>query len=135
MFLLGILELKRDMGVITLPPENILCLQMSRCLSLLYFSPHHVTLFDTIPLPLSAPASADSSPVPLVDTSEPSASKSVRDFTYVYTNRQKVHAAEPALADPSLVDDPPQPSASPSELDIIIALHKGKWSCTNHLIS
>ena len=40
----GILELKRDIGVITLPPGNILCLQMSRFLSLFHISPHRILL-------------------------------------------------------------------------------------------
>jgi len=76
-----------------------------------YFSPQHpVTSSEIIHLPLSvslpAPAFIDSSFVPLVDTSELSASKSVRDFKYVYTHHQKVSTSEPVPADPSPVDGP-----------------------------
>jgi len=72
-----------------------------------------------------------------VDTSEPPASKPVRDFRYVYTHHQKVSASEPVSANLSSVDSPPlppQPLASPSTLDVPIALRKGKRSCTNHSI-
>jgi len=78
-----------------------------------------------LPAPLPAPASDDSSPMPLVDTSKPPASKPVRDFRYVYTHRQKVPASELALVDPSPTDGPPQPSASTFDLDSPIALRKG----------
>ena len=84
---------------------------------------------------LPAPAFIDSSFVPLVDTSELSASKSVRDFKYVYTHHQKVSTSEPVPTDPSPVDGPHQPSTSPSDLDIPIALRKGNRSCTGHPIS
>jgi len=140
-FLLGVLELKRNIGVIILPSENIWCLQMSRSLSLSYFSPQYLVIASKIiffPLfvSLPAPASDDSSLVPLVATSEPPASKLVRDFRYVYTHCQKVPVSEPVSVDPSPVDGPPpQPSASPSDLDISIALRKGNWSCANHIIS
>ena len=82
---------------------------------------------------LPAPASADSLSIPLVDTSKLAASKSVRNFRYVYTHCQKVTASELALTDPSLVDDPPpQPSVYSSDLNIPIALCKRNQFCTNH---
>ena len=87
-------------------------------------------------MPLHVPASTDSSPVLLVNTSEPPTSKPVQNFRYVYTHRQKVYPSELAPTAPSPVDGPPlQPSTSPSDLDIIIALRKGKRSCINHPIS
>ena len=43
-FLLDILELKKDIDVITLPPVNILCLQMSYFLSLFHISLHRILL-------------------------------------------------------------------------------------------
>jgi len=57
------------------------------------------------------------------------------DFRYVYTRRQKVPASEPVLVDSSSpVEGPsPQPSAPPYDLNIPIALYKGK-SCIDHLI-
>jgi len=87
-------------------------------------------------VPLPAPAPADSLPVSLVDTSEPHASKSVWDFRYVYTHRQKVLASEPASVNPLPEGGPPpQPLASLSDLDIPNALYKRNRSCTNHPIS
>ena len=72
--------------------------------SIPYFSPQNPVClrnyFSSTVVSLPAPASAASSPVSLVDISEPSASKSVWDFRYVYTHRQKVSASEPAPADP-----------------------------------
>jgi len=69
-----------------------------------FFQQNHVTAFETIPLQLSvllpAPASADSSPMSLVDTSEPPASKPVRDFKCVYTHRQTVPTSEPTPTEP-----------------------------------
>jgi len=63
-------------------------------------------------------------------------SELVWDFRYVYTYRPKVPAFEPILAIPSPVDGlTPTPSASPSDLDVPIALQKSKRSCTDHLIS
>jgi len=74
--------------------------------------------------------------MPPAETKNPPASKPVRDFRYVYTYRPKVPASEHVPANPSLVDGPPPlPSAFPSNLDIPIALRKGKRSCTDHLIS
>ena len=76
------------------------------------------------------------SPMPPAETTDPPASKPVRDFRYVYTHRTKVPASEPVLANPSPVDGPPsQQSTSPFDLDILIALRKGKWSCIDHPIS
>ena len=116
---------------------------MSRFLSLFYISLRRILLlslklflFHCLFMPFPAPAFVDSSPVPHVNTSESLASKLVRDFRYVYTHRQKVPASEPAPANPSPVDGrPPQPSASPFDLNIAIAFRKGKWSCTNYPIS
>jgi len=90
------------------------------------FSPHLVTTSKTIPLPLSvslsAPASADSSPVQLVDTSKPPALKSVRDFRYVYTHRQKVPVSELAPADPCHVECRQTSSAINISLTLISTL-------------
>ena len=107
---------------------------MSCSMSVLYFSPQRLVtdskniplrLSVPLPVPLYAPAPADSSLVPLKDTLEPPASKSIRDFKYVYTHRQKVSASEPTPADLSLEDDHSlQLSASLSDLDIPIALRK-----------
>jgi len=84
---------------------------------------------------LPTPASTVSTPVPPAETKNTPTSKPVRDFRYVYTHRPKVPASEPVLANSSPVDDPPSPSASPSDLDIPIFLQKGKRSCTDHPIS
>jgi len=49
---------------------------------------------------------------------------------------KKVPTSEPVLADSSPVEGPPsQPSAPFFDLDVPIALRKGKWSCTDHPIS
>jgi len=84
---------------------------MSHFLNLFLFLPQHlVTTSKTIALqlsvPLPAPASADSSLVPLVDNSKPPASKPTQNFRYIYTHCQKVPASEPAPADLSPVDGP-----------------------------
>ena len=85
---------------------------------------------------MPAPASDDSSFVPLVDTLKPSASKIIRNFRYIYNHRQKVHTSKPAPADPSPGDGPPlQTSTSPSDLNISITPRKGNRSYTNHHIS
>ena len=84
---------------------------------------------------LPIPAFTVSSPAPLVETSDPPTTKLVQNFKYVYTHRPKVHDSEPVPANPSLVNGPPpSPSVSPSNLDILIALRKGKRSCTDHPI-
>jgi len=69
-------------------------------------------------VPLSAPADADFLPVPPAETTNPTASKPVRNFRYVYTHRPKVPASEPVPPNPSPVDGSPPPSASLSDLDI-----------------
>ena len=52
------------------------------------------------------------------------------------THRQKVPASEPVPATSSTVEgQPPQSSVPFSDFDVSIALHKGKWSCTDHLIT
>jgi len=140
MSLLGILEHIKDIGAIIPPPGNIWCLLMLHSLSQFYISPQvpniiseTVLLSPTAPLPISV--STVSSPIPLVETQDPPAIKPVRDFRYVYTHRLKVPTSEPVPAIPSLVEGlPPPPSASPSDLDILIALRKDKQSCTDHLI-
>jgi len=84
---------------------------------------------------LSTPADTDSLPMLPAKTTDPPASKTIRDFRYVYTYRPKVPAAELVLDNPPLVDGlPTPPSASPSDLDIPIVLRKGRRSCTNHFI-
>ena len=58
-------------------------------------------------------ASTISSSISTVETLASHASKSVRDFGYVYTYRPKVPASKPVPVNPSPVDGPPpQPSAS-----------------------
>jgi len=59
-----------------------------------YFSTQvPVTISETVPPSLSAslptPASIIASPVPPAETTDPPASKPVRDFRYVYTHRQR----------------------------------------------
>jgi len=56
------------------------------------------------------------------------------NFTHVYTHRSKVPALELVPTNPSPVDGSLLPSASSFNLDILITLRKGKWSCTGHLI-
>jgi len=94
----------------------------------------------SLSVPLFTPASTDSSPVPPENTSEPHAStsarESVKDFRIVYTHRQKVSASESVLVNPSPIDGPPtEPSAPPSDLDVLIGLRIGKWSCTDHILN
>jgi len=87
-------------------------------------------------MPLPTSASIVSSPVPPVETSDPPASNPVRDFRYVYTHHPKISASESVLVNPSPIDCPlPLSLASSSYLDILIALRKGKRSCTDHHIS
>ena len=90
-----------------------------------------ITLSSTVPLPI--PVSTVSLPVSPVETQDPPATKPVWDFRYVYTHRPKISASEPVPANPLPVDGPSSPPlASPSDLEIHIALKKGKRSCTNH---
>jgi len=84
---------------------------------------------------LPTPASIVFSLVPPVETPDPPATKLVRDFRYVYTHRPKVLASELVPANPSPIDGHLPPSASLSDLDIPIALRKGKRSCIDHPIS
>ena len=100
-----------------------------------YFSPQSpVTALKSIlllpPIPLPAPAYAPnvSSPVSSEDTIEPTVPKHLWDFRYVYTHRQKVFTSEPVLADSSSkVEEPsPQPLAPPYNLNVLIAVSKGK---------
>jgi len=84
---------------------------------------------------LPTPTSTIASPMPPAETTDPPASKPVRDFRYVYTHSPKVPASKPIPTNPSPVDGPlPPPSASPSDLAILIAFQKGKRSCTDHPI-
>ena len=74
--------------------------------SISYFSPQvPVTISETVPSSLSmllpTLASTVFSPVPLVETPDPPASKSVQGFKYVYTHRPKVHVSEPVPANRS----------------------------------
>ena len=74
-----------------------------------YFSPQvSITISETIPLSptvsLPTPASTVSSSVSLIKTQDPPATKSVRDFRYVYTHHLKVLAFEPVPAIPSPID-------------------------------
>ena len=109
--------------------------------SVLYFSTQvPVTISETVPpsmsVPLSTPTDTASLLVSPAKTTDPLASKLVRDFRYVYTHRPKVPSFKPVLANPSPVDCPSSPpSASPFDLDTLIALQKGKWPCTDHIIS
>jgi len=108
--------------------------------SVLYFSTQvPVTISETVPpsLSVSLPtlASNVSSPVSPAETKVPPASKPARNFRYVYTHRPKVPASEPIPTNLFSVDGPPPPSASPSDFDILIALRKGKQSCTDYSIS
>ena len=105
-----------------------------------FFTQDPITISESVPpslsLPLSTPVDADSLSVPPVETTDPPTSKPVQDFRYVYTHRPKVPASEPVPANPSLVDDPPPaPSSFSFDLDIPIALRRGKRSCTDHSIS
>jgi len=89
---------------------------------------------------LPAPATVHdvSSPVSLKDTTRPPTPKPSREkhFRHVHTHRQKVPASEPVSAASSPVEGPPpQPSAPFYDLDVPIALRKGKRSYTDHLIS
>ena len=91
-----------------------------------------------VPLPAHAIVHGVSSLVSLKDTTTPPAPTLPRekDFRHVYTNRQKVLASEPVQAASSSVKGlHPRPSVPSSDFDIPIALRKGKWSCTDHLIS
>jgi len=104
-----------------------------------YFSPQvSISISEIFPTPptvsLPIPASIVSSPVLPVETQDPPATKPIRDFRYVYTHRPKVPAFELVPVIPSPVEGPPPPSASPSDLDILIAPRKGKRSCTDHPI-
>jgi len=96
-----------------------------------------VTFFESVPyfspqIPITISEIVPPSPTVPVETQDPPATKPVRDFRYVYTHRLKVPASEPIPASPSPVDGPPQPSASPSDLDILIDLQKGS---IDHFIS
>ena len=138
MSLLGILELRKDTGVTIFPTESIVC----RCRVLWVHWLHSILLSTaSIPLPpfvlLPAPAHVlDVSSLVSEDTTEPHALKPPRDFWYVYTHRQKVPTFEPVLADSSfqVEGQSPQPSPPPYDLDVPIALCKGKRSCTDHPI-
>ena len=58
------------------------------------------------------------------------------EISDISTHCPKIPASEPVLAIPSPVDGPTfPPSASPSNLDVPIALRKGKRSYADHLIS
>jgi len=89
-------------------------------------------------LPAPAVVHDVSSPVSLKDTTTSPAPKPPRekDFRHVYTYQQKVPASEPVPVASSLMEGPPsQPSVLFSDFDVLIALRKGKRSCTDHPIS
>jgi len=96
--------------------------------SVSYFSTQvSVTISEIVPPPLfvSLPTPVDTAslPVPPAETTDPPASKLVRNFRYVYTHLSKVPASEPVPANPSPIDGHPSPpSASSSDLDIPIVL-------------
>jgi len=143
--LLGILELRKDSATI-LPTKSILCLLISRSLNPLHTSLHKVqllhqnlflfhSLFHYLCLAHVPNVSSPASPT---DPTEPLAPKPPRekDFRHVYTHRQKVPISELILTESSLVEGPsPQPSAPPYDLEVHIALRKGKRSFINHHIS
>ena len=52
-----------------------------------------------------------------------------------YTLIAKKFVSELVPVNPSPVDSPIQPSSPPFDLDALMTLRKGKWSCTDHLIS
>jgi len=83
---------------------------------------------------LPTSASTVSLLVPPVETQDPPATMLARDFIYVYAHRPKVPASESVSAIFSPVGGPPlpPPSASPSDLNILIVLQKVKWSYTDH---
>jgi len=83
---------------------------------------------------LPTPASTISLAVPPVETLNPPVTKPARGFRYVYTHRPKAPTSEPVSANSSPVDGPPLLSASPFDLEILIALRKGKRSYIDHLI-
>jgi len=105
-----------------------------------YFSTHvPLTVSETVPLSLSVPLLISAStvflPISPAETKDLPASKPVQDFRYVYTHRLKVLASEPIPAILSPVNGPTPPtSASLFDLDVPIALQKGKQSCTDHPI-
>jgi len=135
-FLLGILELKKNIGATILPIGSTLCLWISCSLNPFRTSLHKVhllhrslSLFHVCSIATHAPARVPdvSSPVSPVDTTEVSAPKSLQDFRYVYTHRPKFHVSESVLTDSSPVEGPPpQPSAPSSNLDVPIALRSAK---------
>jgi len=100
--------------------------------SVSYFSPHvPITISETVLsslfVLLPTPAFAVFSPVSPLETPDSPATKPIRDFRYVYTHHPKVPASKPVSANPSPVDGPLSPlSASPFDLDMPIALRKGK---------
>ena len=108
-----------------------------------FFESFHTSLHkvqEFIPLspfvPLYAPApthvhdvSSLGSPT---DTTELHAPKPLQDSRYAYTHRPKILASESVPANSSPVESHSQPSAPPSDLDVLIALCKGKRVCNDH---
>ena len=145
MSLLGILKLKKDTGAIVHQPESILCTDVTFFESVPYFSPQgpftiseSISLSPYIPLPVLAVVHDVSSTMLLKDTTSSLAPKPPRkkDFSYVYTHRQKVPAFESVPTASFPVEGlPPQPSVFSSDFDVPIAIRKGKWSCIDHPIS
>jgi len=110
-----------------------------------YFSPQgpvtkseSIFLSPSVHLPAPVVVYDVSLPVSLKDTTTPPAPMPPweKDFRHVYTHRQRVPPSESVPTASSLVEGPPpQWSVPSSDFDIPIALHKGKWYCTDHPIS
>jgi len=136
---LGILEHKKDIDVIIPLPGNICC-QLIRSLSLFHILStcfcHYIWDGSSFTVCVVAYTCFYCFSASIASRNSDSlASKLVWDFRYVYTHRPKVPASQPVPTNSSPVDGPPQPSTFPSDLDISIALRKGKQSYTDHPIS
>ena len=136
----GYFRTQKGYGAIIPPQKYLVSADVTFFESVPYFATHvPVIITETVPpsmfVLLPTLVDTDSLPMPPAETTDPPTSKPVQNFRYIYTHRPKVPASEPVPTNPSPVDGPPPPSASPSDLDIPITLRKGKRSCTDHLIS
>jgi len=138
---LGILELKKEFQCYNPSKKYLVSADVTFFEHVLYFSTQVLLIISEIVspsliMPLPTPVSSVSLSIRPAETKNSPASKSVRDFRYIYTHHQKVPISKHILAIPSPVDGPtPPPSASLPDIDVPIALQKGKWSCTDHPIS
>jgi len=141
--LLGILEHRKDTGA-TVLTGSILCLQMLCSLSLFYSSLHRVQLLHQNLFLFHYPLSCLHLLMFMMSlhqchrmTLQNHLHQPLKNFKYIYTHWQNVSASEsiPVDSSSSVEGPPPQPSASPSVLDILIALRKGKRSCTDYPIT